>query len=99
MEKNLLTEIVEESLADCTQAQREFFASIRVDFSPVPIRRLGKIESVLVIARFNDCLIYFEDIEEGFAIDRLDDQGTIPEQDCSQSELRHVLYQLQPRLK
>jgi hypothetical protein len=95
MDKNSLTEIIEDSLADCSQAQREFFASIRVDFYPVPIRRLGKLESVLVIADFNDSLVYYEDIEEGFAIDQLDDQGAIPKQDCSQFELRHVLYQLQ----
>jgi hypothetical protein len=47
-----------------------------------------------VVARFGERVLYFEDVEEGFALSALDETGAIPEPDCNQFELRHVLYAL-----
>jgi hypothetical protein len=89
-----LQRLVAEQLNSCTDAQRQFFEKHRVEPYSVSIRRLGKTEKVFVVAQFGDLLLYYEDIEDGFELDRLDASGVIPKQGCNQFELRHVLHQL-----
>jgi hypothetical protein len=90
-----LRELVAGQLLDCTGHQRSFFEEHRVDFYPVPIRSLGSIESVFVIAEFGDAVMYYEEVEEGFELATLDEDGAIQSRGCSQFELRHVLNRLQ----
>jgi len=86
-----LEDIVAQQLTACTPSQQLAFAQYRVPFYKVPIHRLGEVEDVLVVAHLPGGLLYFEDIEEGFELSVLGDDGKIPEQGCNQYELCHVL--------
>jgi hypothetical protein len=55
------------------------------------ILRYGNLESVVVIARRDDKVIYWEDVEEGFNVSPISDDGRILEHWCNQDELRHAL--------
>lgn len=85
--------LIEPALRDCTPVQREAFAARRVPFYAVPIHRLGAVESVLVVARFPQGQLYFEDVEEGFEFGNLGEDGAISDQGCRQNALQHVLSQ------
>ena len=67
------------------------FTSCRVPFYPVPLSRLGAIESALIVAELPTGLLYFEDVEEGFEIGTPGPDGVLPDQGCNQLELAHVL--------
>lgn len=84
--------IVADDLSRCSPDERALFEFHRVPFYQVPIRRFDKVEGVYVVARFDERVLYFEDVEEGFALSTLDQAGAIPEPDCSQFALSHVLY-------
>lgn len=86
-----LDAILSEQLDACTPEQQTAFAGYRVPFYAVPIRRLGAVESVFVVAELPNGLLYFEDVEEGFDVSALGADGAIPDQSCNQYELRHVL--------
>ncbi|MBV9270723.1 MAG: hypothetical protein JO165_06490 [Candidatus Eremiobacteraeota bacterium] len=86
-----MEDLIEGGLAECSAEQRTFFAEHRVPFYQVPIHRLGLVESVYAFARLNDKVLYYEDVEEGFAVSRLDENGAIPEQDCNQWQLHQAL--------
>lgn len=86
--------IVKGGLLRCSPEQRKLFAIHRVPFYRIPIHRYGSVESVYVVARFGERVLYFEDVEEGFALSALDETGAIPEPDSNQFELEHVLFAL-----
>jgi len=89
-----LTALVDRELAECSEGARSFFEEHRIAFAPTPIRRLGSIEHVFVIWRDDRLVIYYEDVEEGFAVDTLTEDGMIPTQSCDQFQLTKVLSQL-----
>jgi len=89
-----LNNLLAKELEDCSLEQQRFFEKYHVPAYKVPINRLGKLEEVFVVAKLPKGIIYYEDIEEGFAFDSLGQDGAIPTQNCSQFELRHVLTQL-----
>jgi hypothetical protein len=89
-----LEEVIERDLEHCSDEQRTVFAKHRVPFFQVAIHRFGQLESVYVVARFGKRVLYYEDVEDGFALTELDNNGEIAEQDCGQWELSHVLHQL-----
>ena len=89
-----LSRLVAAQLTECTEDERRLFEQHRVKFYPVPIRRMGLLEQVFVVAEFGDRVLYYEDIEEGFELAQLDLEGAVPCQGCSQFELRHVLGRL-----
>jgi predicted esterase YcpF (UPF0227 family) len=53
--------------------------------------RYGVNESVVVVARKGDEVIYYEDVEEGFNVSPISQEGRILEHWCSQDELRFAL--------
>jgi hypothetical protein len=89
-----LENIIHDDLANCSVGERNAFTKHRVRFYQVPIHRLGKLESVYVVARFDDKVLYYEDVEEGFALSQLDESGAMAERECNQFELCHVLQPL-----
>lgn len=50
-------------------------------------------EYVVAIASFGDKLLYWSDVEEGWELERPDDEGGIVSRGCNQFELTHVMYQ------
>lgn len=94
VELDQLRRIIAAQLEECSAALREHFEAHRVEFYRVPIRRLGKLESVFVVATFDDAVLYYEDVEEGFELASLDENGAIASQGCNQFELCQILTQL-----
>lgn len=80
-------ELVQDDLARCTQKQAEVFAAYRAEPYLAPIVRLGGVESVVVLARKGNQVIYWEDVEEGFGISAISGDGQILDQDCNQNDL------------
>lgn len=83
--------IVEADLEVCNDEQAAVFKRYAVAPYLAPILRYGKLESVVVVARRRDEIIYWEDVEEGFNISPVDSDGRIIEHGCDQDELRIAL--------
>jgi hypothetical protein len=83
--------IVQHDLAECDDEQLAAFRRYSVEPYPAPILRYGKIGSVVVVARKGDEVIYWEDIEEGFNLSSVAQDGQILDHSCNQDELRLAL--------
>ena len=79
--------IVEKDLTACDAEQLVAFSSFAVPPHVAPIIRYGKIESVVVIARRGNEVIYWEDVEEGFQVSPINPDGRILEHWCNQDDL------------
>jgi len=80
-------------LADCSPDEQRLFARCKVDPHLAPINRAGNIESVFVVARMRDLVMYYEDVEEGFNISLLSPDGAIASPGFEQWELGQALRQ------
>ncbi|MBZ5548095.1 MAG: hypothetical protein LAO22_09090 [Acidobacteriia bacterium] len=83
--------IVREHLAECDAEQAAVFKRYAVEPYVAPIFRYGEMESVVVVARRGDEVIYWEDVEEGFNLSPTAPDGRILEHWCNQDELRFAL--------
>ena len=84
-------EIVVRDLKDCDAEQLAAFDKYRVEPFSAPLVRYGQLESVVVVARNDDRVIYYEDVEEGFNISPISTDGRVLEHWCNQDELRLAL--------
>jgi len=84
-------EIVQEDLSDCDPEQAAVFDRFAVNPFPAAIVRYGQIGSVIVVARRYNEVIYWEDVECGFNVSPIDENGTVLEHWCNQDELRWAL--------
>ncbi len=80
-------QIVQDDLANCDRETAAVFETYRVAPRPAPIIRYGKLESVFVVARKDDHVIYWEDVEEGFGVSAVNTDGQVLEHDCNQYNL------------
>jgi len=92
-----LQSLIDEQLRECTDAEREIFERYRVLLRPTPLERFGKPDSVFVVARRGNEVMYYEDIEEGFNLSPLTADGRIAQRWCNQDELTHALFRWQNR--
>jgi hypothetical protein len=83
--------IIEGDLKECDDEQVSAFEKYAVEPYAAPILRYGKMESVVVVARRRDEVIYWEDVEEGFNRSPVAPDGRILEHWCNQDELRLAL--------
>ena len=83
--------IIERDLNACDSKQVTVFEKCSVEPYSAPILRYGKIESVVVIARRRDEVIYWEDGEGGFNCSAIGPDGHVLEHLCNQDELRFAL--------
>ena len=91
-------EIVKADLKRCNADQVAVFQQYSVEPLLAPIVRYGKEESVVVVARKSNEVIYWEDVEEGFNISVVGPEGRILEHWCNQDNLSVALNRLiQPR--
>jgi len=79
--------IVQDDLARCDGEQGAAFEAYRVDPHLAPIVRYGNLEYVIIVAQNGKQVIYWEDVEEGFGVSDVGDDGRILEHDCSQNSL------------
>jgi hypothetical protein len=84
-------EIVARDLRACDAEQLAAFEKYRVEPFSAPIVRYGETESVVVVARHGDQVIYYEDVEDGFNVSPVDPDGRVLEHWCNQDELRFAL--------
>jgi hypothetical protein len=86
-----VNEIVARDLKDCDAEQLAAFNKYRIEPFSAPIGRYGNVESVVVVARKGDQVIYYEDVEDGFNVSPLSPDGQILEHWCNDHELRFAL--------
>jgi hypothetical protein len=84
-------EVIHQDLADCDPEQLAVFHQYAVEPFAATILRYGRTESVIVLARRNDEVIYWEDVESGFNVSPIDENGRILEHWCNQDELCYAL--------
>jgi hypothetical protein len=89
--EDAVSEIVATDLTACDAEQLAAFKKYGVEPFSAPIMRHGKVESVVVIARNGDQVIYWEDVEDGFNISPIGADGTVLEHRCNDDELRFAL--------
>jgi hypothetical protein len=86
-----VNEIVARDLKDCDAEQLAAFDKYRVAPFSAPIIRYGQAESVVVVARNGDQVVYYEDVEDGFQVSPIRPDGRVLEHWCNQNELRFAL--------
>jgi hypothetical protein len=84
-------DIVQRDLAECDVEQQETFRRYAVEPYFTSIQRCGNLDTVVVVARKEHEVIYREDVEEGFNVSPLAEDGRILEHLCNQDELRFAL--------
>jgi hypothetical protein len=84
-------QIIKNHLANCDQEELETFRTYGVQPYSAPILRYGRLENVVVIARRGEQVIYWEDVEEGFNVSPIGEDGRVLEHWCNQNELRFAL--------
>jgi len=80
-------DIVKADLAKCDPEQMATFRQFSVEPYYAPIVRYGEIGQVVVVARKSDEVMYWEDVEEGFNISPVGQDGVVLEHWCNQDEL------------
>lgn len=83
--------IVEQDLKMCDAEQVRAFKQYAIELHTASILRYGKKESVVVVARKDNEVIYWEDVEEGFNVSPVDSEGNVLEHWCNQDELGFAL--------
>lgn len=95
--KEELERELETQCNDLSPEEMGFFSSIKVPLESVEIDRNGRLENVYVVARQEQSVVFYEDVEEGFEISKLNSQGVIDEYGANQFTIRHVINQLRAR--
>ena len=70
-------DIVQRDLAECDVEQQETFRRYAVEPYFTSIQRYGNLDNVVVVARKENEVIYWEDVEEGFSVSPLAEDGRI----------------------
>jgi len=90
--KDEVDRIVAAECAGLSPELRVLWERIRTRVRPAEIARYGKREIVFVVAEEGNRAIYWEDIESGFNISTLDEQGRLLEHGCDQDGLAIALH-------
>ncbi|MBZ0150429.1 MAG: hypothetical protein K8J09_02780 [Planctomycetes bacterium] len=86
-------ELFQEQYRDLTPEARAVFERYRVPFWKATIRRPESAgdEHVFVVAQSGDGILYFDDVEYGFNISTVDDEGTVLHPGASQATLAEAV--------
>jgi hypothetical protein len=79
--------ITEQDLSQCDTEQAAAFRRFKVEPYTASIARYGKLEDVFVVAKKENAVLYWEDVEEGFAISKVAPDGLILEHNTNQDSL------------
>lgn len=83
--------VVQADLSECSPEQIATFRQYSIRPCSAPIVRNGELESVVVVARKSDRVIYWEDVEEGFNVSPIAPDGRILKHLCNQDDLGFAL--------
>ena len=86
-----VSEIVARDLKCCDAEQLRTFERYATEPFFAPLVRYGKEENVVVVARRDDEVIYYEDVEDGFQISPISSDGRVLEHWCNQDDLQCAL--------
>jgi hypothetical protein len=90
-------EEVEALLVDSEQglhpAHKVQFQKMKTPFRKVPVASHPG-ETVIAVAKYEDKVIYWSDVEEGWELDSLTENGGIWERGSNQYELSHIMCQI-----
>lgn len=92
--KEELFEIIEEELPCCSQQNRIYFEKIKTDLNSATLIRYGQKETVFIVAKSGNEVIYYEDVEEGFNVSAINGDGEILNHYCNQDSLDLALRKL-----
>ena len=92
--KQELINLIEIQKEELTKGELNFYNQIKIDILTSKVERDGEIENVFVIAEFEDKIIFYEDVEEGFEITDKSIDGTIRYKYSNQYTLKHIINQL-----
>jgi hypothetical protein len=84
-------ELVDRDVLGCDEKQPALFKTCAVEPYTAPITRHGNRDTVVVVARNGNEVIYYEDIEGGFNMSRVRPDEEILEHRCNQDDLRFAL--------
>ena len=90
-----LSELISRQLRDCEPHLRRLFETHRVAPYRAPFAKQGTLESVFVIAKKGQEVLYYEDVEDGFNVSPVSDNGAILEHWCNQDDLGIALQKWQ----
>jgi len=82
-----VSDIVAGNLSHCDSEQIAAFQRYNVEPYYAPIMRYGSMDSVVVVARRESEVIYWDDVEEGFNVLPLAHDGAILHHWCNQDDL------------
>ena len=86
-------ELLRSAMASLPAAHRHALQSALIPPTRVPVDDCPG-EFVIAVAQFEQGVLYWSDVEEGWEVEPLTAEGTIPSRRCNQFELKHVMYQL-----
>ena len=82
-----LVTLIDSEIKKCTITKYvEVFNKYKVEPYQVEIDRSGKIENVFVVAENGNEVMFYEDVEEGFNISSINENGIISEYSVNQDE-------------
>lgn len=82
---------VKQDLSECSPDQAAAYAKYAVNPYRASIDRYGQREMVVVVARCHNQALYWEDVEEGFNVSPIGEDGTILEHGCNQDSLGQAI--------
>jgi hypothetical protein len=85
-------DLLEDGLGSLHSAHRMALERARITPRKLPVAD-SPGEFVVAVAAFGDKLLYWSDVEEGWELERPDNQGGIVSRGCNQFELGDVMYQ------
>lgn len=82
-----------EQYSSLTEVERKKFDPFRLEICNAKIKRseMNREESVFVIAKDKDGVLYFDDVEYGFNISRIDKRNIILDRGGSQYSLQEAI--------
>jgi hypothetical protein len=83
--------IVQENLESCIPEEAEAFRQFAVEPFEASLTRYDRPEHVVVVARKDDRVIYWEDVEEGFNESPVGPDGAVLEHWCNQDDLGQAI--------
>jgi len=86
-----VNKIVTRDLTACDADQLAAFNKYSIEPFSATIARYGETESVVVVARNGDQVIYWEDVELGFNVSPISPDGRVLEHWCNDDELGFAL--------
>jgi hypothetical protein len=95
--KDELLEAIRQQCLELNAEELSFFNEIYVPLEKARILRYGNIEEVFIVAKLGELIVFFEDVEEGFEISELNDEGVITEYGASQFTIQHITNQLRAK--